>query len=449
MKRRAAVGIGMLAAVAAIAVASTSPGSPASTEAASARSASAIQPGTSFVPGRSARQTAEWCGTPSAEDRPPVVSGKAVHVVYAYPADAPDRFAEVVNRINGDIELIARWWQSQDQSRTIRFDLAAFPCGPQVDITSVRLPDAGSVYHPLATRFARLSAAMPRVGLTAPWARYLVYVDGPVEENVCGQGGGLPDGGPYFAFTYLLGPCSELETVAIHEILHSLGIVRAATGATHGCPGDPGHVCDSPNDMMYPFAGELFTRVLDFNRDDYYGHSGAWHDLQDSPWMRRAAQARLAVSIVGGGAVKSEDPGIACPATNCEADWDLGLPVRLSAEPADGNRLVRWEGACTGSDICTVPMDQPAAVVAHFAPESYPLTVVVKGKGTIVNQALQISCAKRCRYAPTSLTALRLTARPAKGWRLRSWSGGCSHKRLACSLPMSGPTTAQATFVRR
>jgi hypothetical protein len=43
---------------------------------------------------------------------------------------------------------------------------------------------------------------------------------------------------------------------------------------------------------------------------------------------------------------------------------------------------------------------------------------------------------------------VRLRAKPAKGWKLRSWSGACKGSRTTCTVPMSAVTKARATFVR-
>ena len=34
----------------------------------------------------------------------------------------------------------------------------------------------------------------------------------------------------------------------------------------------------------------LSSLYLDFNHDDYYGHSGSWADIQDSLWLHRVSQ---------------------------------------------------------------------------------------------------------------------------------------------------------------
>jgi hypothetical protein len=41
-----------------------------------------------------------------------------------------------------------------------------------------------------------------------------------------------------------------------------------------------------------------------------------------------------------------------------------------------------------------------------------------------------------------------MTARPAKGWKLKRWTGPCVTASTRCSVPVTGATTLGATFVR-
>ena len=134
---------------------------------------------------------------------------------------------------------------------------------------------------------------------------YLVYYDGPsVQTDVCGVGGTRAfDEGPGVAVVLLQGcPDVPSDTIATHELLHALGALPP--GDPHPCPGDSGHPCDSPTDVLYPFAsgGPLSSLVLDFNHDDYYGHSGSWPDIQDSLWLHHVGvpEEPLGRGVLGG-----------------------------------------------------------------------------------------------------------------------------------------------------
>ena len=57
-----------------------------------------------------------------------------------------------------------------------------------------------------------------------------------------------------------------------------------------------------------------------------------------------ATTQRLAVAVVGPGAVTSTPAGISCPA-HCTATFPTGSSVLLTAKPANGAKFVRWGGS--------------------------------------------------------------------------------------------------------
>jgi Divergent InlB B-repeat domain len=401
-------------------------------------------------------QAATWCGTVAPTDRSPQIpAGQSIHAVYAVASDLPDRSPQVAQQLLDDAERIDAWWRREDPSRTLRFDLFPYPCGAQLDITLVRVPQSSSALRPVSGRFENILNAMITAGLSSRFEKYLVYYDGPTDPlpngfQVCGQGGQLPSG-MGVSMVYM-GACAGVPTAptAVHEILHGLGAVPF--GAPHACPdGDFAHVCDTESDIMYPFAsGEtLDPLLLDAGRDDYYGHSGAWTDIQDSPWLVFLnSQIRLALELTGTGSVRSDIPGLDCSAA-CSTDWNGGTKLALTATPARGQRFLHWTGACSGSGPCTVDLSQAASVGAVFATANFRLSVSKTGRGTVRGARGAIDCGSRCSTAITYNTATTLTARAAKGWRFRAWSGACRGTRPTCALPMTSASTARATFVRR
>ncbi len=98
-----------------------------------------------------------------------------------------------------------------------------------------------------------------------------------------------------------------------------LGAPNACTAATDPAGvADTGHPCDSPTDVLYPYAEGLTLQqqVLDFNHDDYYAHGGSWDDIQDSIFLRHlnTPQVALGVALSGRGVVTSDLPGVTAPA---------------------------------------------------------------------------------------------------------------------------------------
>ena len=239
-----------------------------------------------------------WCGTTSSRvDRlPDATSAYAVHVIYVRPASAPDRFLEFAPRIVGDAAAFDAWWRSQDATRTPRFDLFPAPgCANSfgaLDISNVQLTNGVSS---IGSAFQEIRRVVAEIGFKEPEKAYLVYYDGPTGQvgldHVCGQG--ARSGGfdlPGLAVVYL-DSCDADQgdklrpVVAMHELVHVFGAVERA--APNVC--QSGHVCDFPLDLMTAVltGEELEAHVLDSGRNDYYGHSGSWTDVQDSHFLER------------------------------------------------------------------------------------------------------------------------------------------------------------------
>jgi hypothetical protein len=77
---------------------------------------------------------------------------------------------------------------------------------------------------------------------------------------------------------------------AAFQIVYNLGAMARTNGAgpPHRCPNSPGNVCDSPNDVLaneIRDGATLAGTALDAGHDDYYGHTGSWWDVQDSPFL--------------------------------------------------------------------------------------------------------------------------------------------------------------------
>jgi hypothetical protein len=235
-----------------------------------------------------------WCGTDvSAADRTPdPTPAFSVHVVYVIPPGAPDRFAAWAPRLAGDVAAIEAWWRTQDPARAPRFDLHSFVCSSlfgALDLSRVQLSAQ------VGLSFSRLRSLLGiEHGFRQSEKAYLVFVDGSTgqtgAERICGVADGPGRNVSGMAVVYLDACGSDdgdevRPIVAAHELLHALGAVESR--APHAC--QRGHVCDSLSDLMIAelLDGPLESRVLDFGRDDYYGHAGPGDDLQDSRFLER------------------------------------------------------------------------------------------------------------------------------------------------------------------
>jgi hypothetical protein len=396
--------------------------------------------------------TATWCGTPSEVDATPnVVAGYPVHWIYAYPSDGQERFSTMASAMQTDWEAIDAWWRGQDPTRAPRSDLAPFSCGTQLDLSSVRLPLTGAQLSRPEQPFDLIVDALTGRGFDSSSTKYVVYYDGPVgDDGICGVGATEPQG--FGVAVTLIQSCPGVMSaeVTAHELGHTLGAVPS--GAPHECPPpDDGHTCDNPQDLMYPYSDgtPLSGLILDPGRDDYYGHSGSWPDIQDSRWLVQLdRQAPLNLAVAGPGRVAADVPGLDCT-QSCTTTWNSGTRLVLTPTPNAGAKVVRWSGPCTGTEECSVVTGQNPTASVLFAPARYRLAVRVAGRGSVRSPTGAIACPGRCSAAVSSYSPLRLTASAARGWRFRSWSGACRGTRPTCVLPMTGNASARAVFARR
>jgi hypothetical protein len=393
-----------------------------------------------------AAAAATWCGVATERDRTPnVVAGHTVHWLYVTPLNEPDRVSTLANVMQTDAEAIDAWWRREDATRTPRNDLTQLSCGAQLDLASLRFQAPASQFFG-DFGFGQIFGQLEGDGFDSPFTKYVVYYDGPVpssELNVCGRGGG-DDNGIGLAVVYVRA-CLGVSTAAVlaHEVVHTLGAVSdAAPGACDG------HVCGNPNDLMSPNIGgePLELKVLDAGRDDYYGHAGLFVDIQDTPWLVQLdRQRQLRLNVTGPGSVVADVPGLEC-AGSCTTTWNANTRLTLSATAAGGSRLVRWSGACRGG-TCAVTVGTGTTVGVLFAPRVFRLSVGVAGRGQ-VRAPRGIACRPRCSASLPSYVPARLTAAPARGWKLRRWTGACRGKKPTCTVPMTKQTSARAVFVR-
>lgn len=284
-----------------------------------------------------------WCGSgESAADQPDAVNAFSWHILYATPSDGQDAFAATAPRIAGDVQAVSDWWRSQDETRTLRFDLLSVSCpsdAGRVDISFLRLPGAAASYD-----YDALVAAAHDAGFDSPDKGYLVYYDGArSDQTLCGQGA---EDRVSFAFVIVyMQACGLMSDdvvrpiVAVHEMVHGLGAV--SPDAPNFC--NQGHVCDSASDLMKAVLDGTETLAglkLDVGHDDYYDHSGSWTDVRDSLLLWRFDDARAAPPAIAG-----------LTATSC---CQGGVSVSWAAAPAGyAFRIYDLTGALLRDDAQT------------------------------------------------------------------------------------------------
>ena len=409
-----------------------------------------------------------------AVDRKPdldLSSPRQVHVTYAIPADGTDQFGTFGSRLATDAEAMDTWWRREDPTRTLRFDLFAFPgCTAKfgrLDIGFIRLPRAGTSYLDDIGADRLLADLGQLDNLTNH--KHLVYYDGPppFDDNVCGTAfvprsaptnGGLSG----IAFVWMKSLCGEdigagglNAAVAVHELIHGLGSLQGVNAPNECPPPDDGHVCDVTTDVLFPSANSQTTisgQTMDAGRNDYYGHSLAGFDVQDSGWLTHLPQQRLSVTIQTTGArtgvVRLVSPTSFECARSCTLDLDQGAAVTLVAAPRAGSRFVRWTGACSGSGSCAVTLSAARAVTAVFGTTTFRLTTSVGGKGKVSSTPGGVSCPGRCSAAFRADSSVRLRAAASPGFRFVGWTGSCRGTG-PCVVKLSRDRSVRATFRRK
>jgi hypothetical protein len=400
-----------------------------------------------------------WCGTDEVStDRPDLIAERQIHVIYAYPSDLPDRFFAVTHDIIRDLAGVDSWWQSQDPTRTPRFDLAAFPgCDSEfgaLDVSSLRLNGDDTTLDASAPGFtSRMGDELARAGFNDDEKKYLVFYDGTAPATFCGESTGAPNvGGPSVAsYVFSRGaPGCEVgggagtgngwpAHTAAHELIHGLlGSFLPGT-APHACD-DLGHVCDSQSDVLStgaihpsPFLSDM---VLDVGNDDYYNHGGPWFDVRNSAWLSHLEQPPSMVSVVVAGTPGSSTVDIGARplvcTTTCAQRYDGGAQVRMDAVEQSGYRLLYWQGACTGSaPTCMVTTGGgDVNVIATFG-----LAAIVRvravGDGTI-DRFGGDECIDACTWDLIPGAQVAIAAQPDRGMRFVGWGGLCSGSARSC-----------------
>jgi len=162
---------------------------------------------------------------------------------------------------------------------------------------------------------------------------------------------------------------------------------------------------------------------------------------------------KLRVTPFGGGShgTITLDPGgkvceIGAP---CEAEFEPGEQVKLTAAPFTGTRFAGWiGGGCTFALTCTVTLDDDLDIDAVFV-DTHAVTVTRSGSGSGTVRALPagIDCGESCTGATNHARTETLTAIPSAGSTFAGWSGGGCSGTGPCSLTVLADTNVTAVFV--
>ncbi|MCB0037717.1 MAG: hypothetical protein KDE51_26980, partial [Anaerolineales bacterium] len=159
-------------------------------------------------------------------------------------------------------------------------------------------------------------------------------------------------------------------------------------------------------------------------------------------------QYELTVSKTGNGVgtVTSPLAGLDCGIT-CTQSLDYGTVVTLTANAGIESQFMGWLGACSGTAVCLVTVDQAKSVTAHFALNSYPLEAQNKGNGTglITSSPAGIGCGVDCTELYPFGTVVTLTTTVNSGSIFNGWSGACVGSD-SCVVTIDQAQVVTATF---
>ena len=167
-------------------------------------------------------------------------------------------------------------------------------------------------------------------------------------------------------------------------------------------------------------------------------------------------QHTLTITKPTGGNITSKPKGINCGRRGkaCKAKIDKNMEVTLTATAATGYNLGDWGGNCSGSgsDDCSLTIDDDKAVSLTFPIKQYTLTIDPKpANGTVTSNVGSINCGSGgnvCNAANLNHgTSVTLTAAADMNYELGAWNGGgCSSSDATCTLTMNGNQTVSKNF---
>jgi uncharacterized repeat protein (TIGR02543 family) len=219
-------------------------------------------------------------------------------------------------------------------------------------------------------------------------------------------------------------------TVTFTRNIRQITVISGEGGTTSPAPetyscviGESVEFTAIPN-TGYSFAYWIVDGILGDNDNPIRGQMYADHTLEAV--FTKDPTYTLTTIANGQGSVT---PG--------NATYISGETVNLTATPAQGWSFAGWSGDATGTTGTTISMNSNKVVTATFTQNSYTLTAVTVGQGTVSagNQTV------------LSGTTLDLTATPAEGWSFAGWSGDATGT-TSTSITMNSNKAVTATFTQ-
>ncbi len=252
------------------------------------------------------------------------------------------------------------------------------------------------------------------------------------------------------------------RTVTVNYILktYSLTVSKAGTGSGTVTSSPAGISCGSDCSQTYNYNTSVTLTAAPSTSSTFTGWSGACTGTGSCIVTMTAAKSvtatftlktyTLTVSKAGNGSgtVTSNPAGISC-GSDCSQTYNYNTSVTLTAAAASGSTFTGWSGACTGTGTCNLTMTAAKSVTATFTRNCYALTRTHTGSGDdpIASPTNSSGCASGSYHSGQSIS---LTANPASGWTVSSWSGtdnnASTSKTNTVTMPV-GTRTATVNYV--
>lgn len=129
----------------------------------------------------------------------------------------------------------------------------------------------------------------------------------------------------------------------------------------------------------------------------------------------------------GGGVIISVPVGINC-GVDCSETYPQNTAVTLTAEPDNKSQFFGWGGDCDASG--NVNMVSERSCNAHFTLIKYGLQITIEGNGQVNfnNGEADVACETNCAQNFTTGTIVKLTLKPATGYKFNGWDEGCKNR---------------------
>ena len=320
-----------------------------------------------------------WCGEPRTTDAANPPGAPRFKLVYAHPADRPDRFAQWQDALQANVSLIQRFLASQSGgAKAVRFDMGT-SCGPQyADLQVVHLAAGRSRY--VDDFSAIVGEVEARLGRADGPRNVVVLADtlngGPYDyglgENVLGAAGQRPgpdnvhNAGGFASVLFTrdgvpapgAGASGWWPEGFLHEMTHNLGAVQWSAPHSTQPAGftDPryGHCWQGYDVMCYaedagashamrydcPRTAEAIPQVYDCGRDDYFNPAPAPGSYLATAWnvynSAFLAPCQQIAPACGGGTAAA----VPAPPVSTAAPSVAGKPRRGSRLRARSGRWI-------------------------------------------------------------------------------------------------------------